>query len=166
MDRPSWECQVTHLNLLWGWRALFKVNLWLWVNFKKQQAPFISFTKAEVANHTSPLLICVRPIFSHPSKVMLKMNCLALAAEELLAEKQSEFQAGRSIFEQTFSNHVLIKIITSSKVMISTIASSALRFSMECGTRSCGTCCRNSMLRQVSSKPSNHCMTAPRAWYS
>ena len=44
-------------------------------------------------------------LISHPSKVMLRviLNRLKTQAEEIIAEEQAEFRAGRSTTEQIFS---------------------------------------------------------------
>ena len=48
-------------------------------------------------------------LMSHPSKVMLKtiLNRLKLQAEEIIAEKQAGFRAGRSTTEQIFNQRIL-----------------------------------------------------------
>ena len=50
-------------------------------------------------------------LISHPSKVMLRiiLNRLKTIAEELLAEEQAGFRAGRSTVEQIFNCRVLIE---------------------------------------------------------
>ena len=48
-------------------------------------------------------------LISHPSKVMLKiiLNRLQLQAEEIIAEEQAGFRAGRSTIEQIFNLRIL-----------------------------------------------------------
>ena len=48
-------------------------------------------------------------LISHPSKVMLKiiLNRLQPQAEEIIAEEQAGFRAGRSITEQIFNRRIL-----------------------------------------------------------
>ena len=48
-------------------------------------------------------------LISHPSKVMLKiiLNRLQLQAEEIIAEEQADFRAGRSTTEQIFNFRIL-----------------------------------------------------------
>ena len=61
------------------------------------------------------LLLCQNyrtiSIISHPSKVMLKiiLNRLQPQAEEIIAEEQAGFRAGRSTTEQIFNLRILCK---------------------------------------------------------
>ena len=63
--------------------------------------------------HTRNLQLCQNyrtiSLISHPSKVMLKiiLNRLQAKAEEIIAEEQAGFRAGRSTTEQMFNLRIL-----------------------------------------------------------
>ena len=70
-------------------------------------------TQAFIFEHKHSYLLCQNyrtiSLISHPSKVMLKniLNRLQPQAEEIIAEEQAGFRAGRSTTEQIFSLRIL-----------------------------------------------------------